>query len=280
MSYEDIERVAYAYNGVVYGGYIRDKMIATYYTQNYYLKGNAESDFYNAKIHKSSVRRMTAPNDIDIYFKRQEIADRFIDELHSFGDVLVVRNNDATYTGIYSLIKHKQLIVDSRLTIDISYPYANTEKECEDIEPPFNNLDMLCNGFVKDANGIRYSSTTGTYIDDLDEVERKREIARITLDMYEMKTELTGGLKIEEPYIVGRVVKMINRRFSWHIVNAPFAYIKCGVVVCKCCNETVNGGYRVNKNVYARECFYEKLYNKEFKRELNVVIDGEKLSFI
>jgi hypothetical protein len=55
MSYEDIERVAYAYGGVVYGGYIRDKMIATYYTQNYYLKGNAESDFYNAKIHKSSV---------------------------------------------------------------------------------------------------------------------------------------------------------------------------------------------------------------------------------
>ena len=280
--YCDIERIAYEFNGVVYGGYVRDEMISTYHTQNYYSNGYSEVDFYNPKTHKSSFKRTIKPNDIDIYFKSQEIANRFIDELYSYGDILTSTNNDFTYTGIYSLIKHKQITLitsKSYLSIDVSYPHKNTEEECLDIEPPFNNLDMLCNGFVKDVNGIRYSSTTGTYIDDLDEVERKREIVRITFDMYEMKTELIAGLKIEEPYIVGRVAKMINRRFSWNITNAPFEYIK-KEVVCRCCNETVKGGYKVNKSLYAKDCFYEKLYNKEFKRELNIVIDGETLSFV
>lgn len=282
VMYGDIERIAFDYDGIIYGGYVRDEMISTYYTQNFYMSGNVINDFNNPKIHKSSIKRMITPNDIDIYFKSQEIADKFIDELQSYGDILTIKNNDFTYTGIYSLIKHKQLILisgKSNLTIDVSYPHENTEKECEDIEPPFNNLDMLCNGFIKDKNGVRYSSTTGTYIDDLDINDRKREIARITLDIYEMKTELVDGLKIEEPYIVGRVMKMLNRRFSWNITNAPFVYMK-KEITCKCCNETFNGGFQVSKNTYAKDCFYEKLYNNMFKRQLNVMIDGVVLEFI
>lgn len=281
VMYGDIERIAFDYDGIVYGGYVRDEMISTYHSQNYYLSGNVKADFYNSKVHKSSIKRIIEPNDIDIYFKSQEIADSFIDDLQSYGDILTTKNNDFTYTGIYSLIKHKQIILisdKSSLTIDVSYPHKNTEKECEDIEPPFNNLDMLCNGFIKDVNGIRYSSTTGTYIDDLNEIEKKREIAKITFDIYEMKTELTGGLKIEEPYIVGRVMKMLNRRFSWYITNAPFAYIK-KEIVCKCCNENYYGGFQVNLKTFAKDCFYEKLYSKMHMRELNIVIDGEHLSF-
>lgn len=282
MMYGDIERIAFKYDGIIYGGYVRDEMISTYYTQIYYQSGNVERDINNPKIHKSSIKRIIQPNDIDIYFKSQEIADSFIEDLHSHGDILTTRNNDFTYTGIYSLIKHKQLILisnKSSLIVDVSYPHQNTEVECRDIEPPFNNLDMLCNGFIKDANGIRYSSTTGTYIDDLNIFDRKREIARITLDIYEMKTELVDGLKIEEPYIVGRVMKMLNRQFSWRITNAPFGYTKKDIV-CKCCNETFKGGFQVRKNSYAKNCFYEKLYNNIYKRELHVVVDGVIMEFI
>lgn len=282
VMYSDIECVAFKYDGIIYGGYVRDEMISAYYTQNYYLSGNVARDFTNPKIHKSSIKRIIKPNDIDIYFKSHEIAESFIEDLHSHGDILTIKNNDFTYTGIYSLIKHKQIVLisnKSELIIDVSYPHENTEIECRDIEPPFNNLDMLCNGFIKDVNGIRYSSTTGTYIDDLDEIARKREIARITLDIYEMKTELVDGLKIEEPYIVGRVMKMLNRRFSWHITNAPFGYTKKDIL-CKCCNEYFKGGFQVSKNSYAKNCFFEKLYNNMFYRQLNIDIDGVTLDFI
>jgi hypothetical protein len=118
---------------------------------------------------------------MDIYFTSAEVANSFIEELSTYGDILKKTNSDFTYTGIYSLIQHKQIILilvdGNELNFDISFPYKNTETECKDLEPPFNNLDMLSNGFIMDINGIRYSTTTGTYMDILDNYQRKKEIA-------------------------------------------------------------------------------------------------------
>lgn len=285
VSYTDIQSVVYDFKGIIYGGYIRDTMISKYYSDCYYANGYDKKDFDNIKFAKSLSKRVIKPKDMDIYFTSAEVANSFIEELSTYGDILKKTNSDFTYTGIYSLIQHKQIILilidGNELNFDISFPYKNTETECKDLEPPFNNLDMLCNGFIMDINGIRYSSTTGTYMDILDIHNRKKEIARITLDIYECKTELTtiGGLKIEEPYIVGRVVKMMNRQFGWTIVNTPFTFThKC--FTCKKCNETSFKGFKLGKKSYDKECFYEKLYNCEFKRELNLKIDGEIVAFV
>jgi hypothetical protein len=285
ISYTDIESIVYDFNGIIYGGYIRDMMIRKYYSDCYYSNGYDKINFDNIKFAKSLSKRMIKPNDMDIYFKSSEIAINFIEELSTFGDILKKINNDFTYTGIYSLIQHKQITLllpnGNELAFDISYPYKNTEEECKELEPPFNNLDMLCNGFIMDKNGIRYSTTTGTYMDDLNIHDRKKEIVRITLDIYECKTELTtyGGLKIEEPYIVGRVIKMMNRKFGWTITNTPFTFTHKCFTCCKC-NEISNKGFTFAKKSYDKECFYEKLYNCEFKRELHLKIDGEIIAFI
>jgi len=286
VSYRDIESIVYDNDGIIYGGYIRDTMISKYYSDWYYANGYDKKDFDNIRVAKSLSKRTIKPKDMDIYFKTQEIANIFIQELSTFGNILTKNNNDFTYTGIYSLIQHKQIILISgddnkELTFDISYPYKNTEKECEELEPPFNNLDMLCNGFIMDNDGIRYSSTTGTYMDILDVHRKKKEIAKITFDIYECKTELTtiGGLKIEEPYIVGRVIKMMNRQFGWTIINTPFTFThKC--FTCKRCNEISLKGYKIGNNSYHNDCFYEKLYNCEFKRELTLKIDDETFALV
>jgi len=285
VSYNDIEKVVYDFDGIIYGGYIRDTMISKYYSELFYANGNKDKDFHNIKIAKSLSKRVLQPKDMDIFFKSKDISVSFIEELSTFGDIQKKINNDFTYTGIYSIIEHKQIILilenGNELMFDVSYPYKNTENECKDIEPPFNNLDMLCNGFIMDINGIRYSTTTGTYMDLLDNYQRKKEIARITLDIYECKTELTtiGGLKIEEPYIVGRIVKMMNRQFGWTIINTPFKFThKC--FTCKKCNEISYKGFKLGKNSYDRDCFYEKLYNCEFKRELHLKIDDELVVFV
>lgn len=284
VSYSTIEPVIYKFNGIIYGGYIRDKMIREYYTDCYYSAGYDKSHFDNLKYAKSSIKRTIKPNDMDIYFKSVEIANLFIQELATYGDIIVSFNNDFTYTGIYSLIHHKNItLIISNITLvfDISYPYKNTEIECIELEPPFNNLDMLCNGFIMDNDGIRYSSTTGTYMDDLCGNQRKKEITRIKFDIYECKTELTtiGGLKIEEPYIIGRIAKMMNRQFKWTIINTPFIIVNHRFI-CKNCNEIAKNGYKIGKNMYDTTCFYEKLYNCEFKRELHIKIDDEILTFV
>lgn len=268
MLYSDIETIVYEYNGIIYGGYVRDKMIKDYYTELYYTSGYLKKDFNNNKIAKSLIKRTIEPNDMDIYFKNKIIADNFIEELGTYGNITITRNNDFTYTGIYSLIRHKEVslnINDKTLIFDISYPLENMENECNELEPPFNNLDMLCNGFIMDNKGIRYSNTTGTYIDDLI-YDRKKEITKIRLDIYEMKTSLIRGLKIEEPYIIKRIYKMIERKFSWTIINTPFIIIKNNYdCICKKCNEYSNIYFKVHGDTYDKNCFYEKLYlNEEF----------------
>lgn len=284
ITYADIEPIIYDFDGIIYGGYIRDKMISDYYTNCYYSAGYDKQNFNNLKIAKSLIKRTIKPNDMDIYFRSEKIATSFILELSTYGDIIKLFNNDFTYTGIYSLIHHKQITLitsNSTLVFDISYPYKNTEEECNELEPPFNNLDMLCNGFIMDKHNIRYSSTTGTYMDDLIGNHRKKEIARIRLDIYECKTELTtiGGLKIEEPYIIGRISKMMNRRFGWLITNTPFISI-CHHFTCKNCNEISRKGYKIGKNMYDSNCFYEKLYNCEFKREFYITLDDEIITVV
>jgi len=260
--YASFESIVFNFDGIIYGGYVRDKII----------NENKKSDFIIS-------------NDMDIFFKNEEIAKKFIEELSSFGDVIKTVNNDNTYTGLFSIIQHKQISVineNQSLTFDISFPYKNTESECQDLEPPFYNLDMECNGFLMDASGIHYSSMTGTYLDTLKSSEKKAELFRIIHDMYKMRTNLTtiGGLKIEEPYIVGRVLKMINRKSSWKILNAPFKFQKRNFI-CKCCNEiSFKSGYKVGTFSYDKECFFEKLYKFEFKRELKLTIDEQHLAFI
>ncbi len=261
--YKDIENIVYDFKGIIYGGYVRDKMIKDYYTELYYNAGFLEKDFHNTKIAKSLIKRTIEPNDMDIYFKNKIDAYKFIEELETYGNITIAKNNDFTYTGIYSIIKHKEIsliIKNGILIFDISYPLENMEEECKELEPPFNNLDMLCNGFLMDNNGIRYSMNTGTYLDDL-EYDRKKEISKIRLDIYELKTTLIRGLKIEEPYIIKRIFKMINRKFGWTIINTPFIIIKNNSnYICKKCNEYSKLYYKINGNTYDKLCFYEELF--------------------
>ena len=262
--YKDIEIVVYNFKGIIYGGYVRDKMIKDYY-QELYL----QEDYKNHKIAKHLNKRNIEPNDMDIYFRSKEESNNFIEELGTYGNISISKNNDFRYTGIYSLIEHKEITLygnnNNNLIFDVSYPMLNTEDECNKLEPPFNNLDMLCNGFLMDDKGIRYSETTGTYIDDLVGYERKKEIEMVRMDIYELKTYLMRGLKIDEPYIIGRIYKMINKKFRWIIINTPFIIIKNNeCICCKSCNEISKIYFRVNGETYDKNCFYEKLYLREF----------------
>jgi len=259
MSYTDFEDLIFKSKGVIFGGYVRDVMIANYYESLFIANNNVETVL--------TLKRNIKPKDIDIYFNTKNEAYSFIEKLSEYGDIVKKISYEIQYAGIFREVEHKtfELVKDkNKYLFDISYPFSNMEIEMVNLEPPFYNLDMLCNGFIMDINGTRYSKCTGTYIDLLDSSKRTKEIREITYDIYNFQTYLTsyGMVKYNEPYITLRVIKMMRRNYPWKIGNIPFKIIKHEVKneYCHCCNEKLKNNAIVFKGkLFEINCFLSQL---------------------
>ena len=273
MSYTDFEDVVFKSKGVIYGGYVRDTMIANYYESLFIANNNVESII--------TINRMVKPKDIDIYFNTKSEANAFIEKLSDYGDVFKKVSNEIHYAGMFREVDHEsiELIRDkTSFLFDISYPFSNMEGDMCHLEPPFHNLDMLCNGFLMDINGMRYSESTGTYLDELEGCERTKEIREITYDMYNFKTHLTsyGMVKYNEPYIALRVIKMMKRVFPWVIVNAPFQVIKRHLKngCCNCCGAKLRYNSILFKGkLFEINCFLSNLEYHAKRYDYNIMCD-------
>jgi hypothetical protein len=232
-SYKDFEELIFKYKGLIYGGYVRDKII------------NTEAV------------------DIDVYFREKKDANLFKEKLADYGDILKIKTHNIGYAGLNRLLEFKNIEFksnDKLFIFDISYPLEDMKDICHIQEPPFNNLDLLCNGFLLDKKGIRYSTTSGSYIDYLDDNDRQKEIKEIILDMYEYKTFINNNriVKYEEPYLKMRIIKMMNKKPKWKILNASFLLFntKIGKERCLCCDELINKkGVKINNKKYSINCF-------------------------
>lgn len=190
---EQIKQLVFANYGIIYGGFVRDEIL------NH------------------------TPNDMDVYFKNNKMANNFINNLQIIYPFITIINSNK-YSGFFSLVKYTKITITKTFSIDVIYPYEYTEKQCKLLEPPFNNLDFTCNGFLLDINGIRYSKNTGTILDKLPNNKRNYQIEKIKKDMYLGNTDLTKKFykKINDRYVLNRINKMINRKNSWHITNYSF----------------------------------------------------------
>ena len=73
--YNIIKRSGLTEGGIIYGGMVRDEILATYYKELYdtYVEENKIIDpyhekFWNPNFHPETNKRLIIPNDIDIYF--------------------------------------------------------------------------------------------------------------------------------------------------------------------------------------------------------------------
>jgi hypothetical protein len=78
--FKDIQNIVFKYNGVIFGGYVRDKIVKEFHAKQYYEYCNNESisksklseQYNNPDSHKETyIGRTLMPNDIDIFFKRE-----------------------------------------------------------------------------------------------------------------------------------------------------------------------------------------------------------------
>jgi hypothetical protein len=182
------------------------------------------------------------PKDMDVSFKSQESADNFIEDVKNIKEFYEVCVVDRTYhAGPYSnmqsvLASIKQIFIYMRvghipfvkngfiirLSMDVVVPNNPL------LQPPFNNLDVLCNGFIMTSEGGKqFSRNTGTIIDHYSDYERAVVIPQIIKDMFEFKTYICMTTETRNRFINVVSLKRINKLLAkkdmnWTMLNLPF----------------------------------------------------------
>jgi hypothetical protein len=255
ITFNMIERRAFKNDGIIFGGAVRDGIISEHYSKKYrnYAQGDKHllhnKQFWDTSVHPESAARTLVPDDMDIYFSCKQDSEFFIESLHSMCEEEHVRISTKTSKDDISnrLSKYSRMLDVQQLTLTMkagNIPFVfsgyNIEINIDVVtptypimmQPPFRNLDFLCNGFLRTKHGVFYSENTGTYIDKLTEIEKTAEVLKIQQDMIQFKTNICKFENIKQKDIstfhrnkcaFKRIHKLLKKEtFEWTICNLPF----------------------------------------------------------
>lgn len=328
-------------NGIIFGGLVRDEIIGTYYREKFLERDMDTSKYWDYNYDSDTNCRLILPNDMDIYFKRNTDGDEFIKKITSFVNVfngnihIATTDNNSianslkyTNNSLNAKIKHTKITitfytartftfhgVKMVFTIDVlvGQKTDNTEimlnvnnvYDINNIEPPFYNLDFICNVFVMEKiNGnvsIRISNCTGTPIDNMIFAKKTKIANDIINNIVLFKTEFIRNIDNADTEYINcyRIIKMINRKNSyyWCITNLPFTIFNkvdtpCDIdTKCTICledikinddNKNVNfndddyvsinfTSTKITNNVLHFNCFINYLKNEQYKKYRNPI---------
>ena len=239
-AFNEMKLIALANNGIIFGGYIRDEIIIEYYMDKFHRTLNGDANkFWDTKYLPETKARTLIPSDIDISFANPSDADNFINalkEISRFSNVDVREAQDKYYSSNIKSIREVniEIIIGAipfvfddgykvAIKADVVIPRNRT------IQPPFRNLDMLCNGFILKKDGKKeFSPHTGTILDFYSDLERMVAVAEIVKDLKDFKTALCftttspfGRFK-RNIMAMKRIEKMEKKKFKWNFINMPF----------------------------------------------------------
>lgn len=278
-AHDTLKQTGFNHGGTIFGGFVRDEHISEYYSAKYNKQFNNPARYWDAKHSPETKARLLMPKDMDISFKSQESADSFIEavkEISQFHHVCVVdRTYEANgpYGNMHSVLASiKQIFIHMRvgyipfvkngfivcLNVDVVVPINPT------LQPPFNNLDVLCNGFIMTAEGGKqFSKNTGTIIDQYSDYERAVVIPQILKHMFEFKTYICMTTCRKNRYInavaLRRIRKLLNKDIPWTMLNLPFkkeVYVQdesCEKQDCAICLDKVENNQEVSYTISVKE---------------------------
>ena len=244
-------------NGIIYGGLVRDEIIGNHYRQEFINKGLNFKDYWKTDYNPETNKRLIIPNDIDIFFPEEKNSQKFIDSVKEsiriYNGGVSIRfinrsENMFSYISSFLKLKHHKLSIyvvvgrtlcnaGKRLRMNVDILTTNTQLMDEsphikhymsDIEPPFYNLDFLCNVFImqkiNNRTNIRISNCTGTRIDTMSFSKKIAFSSKITTDIINGTTQFVrnDSSNISELINCYRILKLIDRVYSWNITNIPF----------------------------------------------------------
>ena len=247
LAYNRLKSDGIKNNGIIFGGMVRDEIIATYNKSLFekYIKSNNGSfaSFWDKSYHPESINRMKIPNDIDIYFNNNDDAEKFVEDIDNFnksfgGEIIIINkpNSNALFYTIGNECIHRKIIIvlklgktlsfgGHKLTINIDLLINNDANYR--YEPPFNSCDFTCNLFVMvkslQSYDIRLSKNTGTPLDDLDYTSKMRMQGKIIDELLLGRIEFIRNVDSRNAeYINGfRIMKMVLRD-EYKITNVLF----------------------------------------------------------
>lgn len=244
-----LQRVAFNNNGIIFGGMVRDEIIATHYKNLFFkdLKNRCDyKKFWNEEFCPETAARTLIPRDMDVSFNSFEDKEKFIqlaidlfrendgDFVYNMDEILPANRYEIGTGGIQSI---QRLTFSVRLgkipfvfrgydiNIQIDVVLAVSSK----MLPPFKNLDMLSNSFIMTKHGKMLSRFTGTCLDNLTDLEHAIVSAKIMEDIVNFRTDLSLGERLivkqgsfqHNKYAFKRIDKMLSKN-HWNIQNLPF----------------------------------------------------------
>jgi len=258
-----IKSVALSCNGIIFGGAVRDNIIGCHY-RDLFIKREKDFKLYWDKEYDVETKfRLMVPNDIDVYFRAENNSASFLNKLREFikdycGKITITDDANFTrlnYSSLSRFLKHRiiniSVIIGRTMfsrgyklhcKIDLVEPISmNSSSNLQSIdyhnfirtvEPPFNNLDFLCNSFIMEKNSsghiiTRISNSTGTPIDSMVYTEKMRYSLAIIDDIVNLRTKFVRNIACPSTEFVNcyRIIKMINRFNPWTITNIPFKFL-------------------------------------------------------
>lgn len=252
--FNTIKMMAIRDNGIIYGGLVRDEIIATYNKELYdeYIKAlkiaNPYNKYWDENFHIQSKNRVLIPNDIDIYFHTNQMSNIFLNNLNNYINIyngkIRINNENRTSALFYTLghdFQHKKVKIifyigrtfifsgyKIEINIDIIINNSSTI-----IEPPFNTADFTCNLFImiktehNDKYEIRLSRNTGTPLDIMTYIQKRKTELTIIDNMVNGNIEFIRNVPANNcEYINGmRILKMLKNKLSFKITNLLFEEI-------------------------------------------------------
>jgi hypothetical protein len=300
--FNSIKRLGIAEDGIIYGGMVRDEIVATYYKSVFdefisSMNPKPYDKFWDTSFHPESINRTLIPEDIDIYFKTNELATSFIEKITNFTKLydghISIQNVPRTHGLAYGHnLTHKKVrlffrtgrtfsFMGHKLDIKIDMIINTTEQI---IEPPFNRADFTSNLFVmvKSFVGnydIRLSNTTGTKLDVMSFVAKNRIESQIIDDIVNGRTEFIRNVEsYNSEYINGiRILKMISKpNHPYKITNLLFREIStsentqnCDICLDLIAAHSTSGPFiEIITNKHASNVMHKKCFISYLEKEV------------
>lgn len=245
-----IKRIGLEKNGIIFGGLVRDEIIATHYRDEFINKKLNFARYWDKDYNPETNGRLIIPNDIDIYFKNNSNIDEFLETIKSYiklfnGKIIIQEINSSNlksfsynlnislnHTKVYIEIRLGKTITFAGIRLSLEIDIISNVNQATFIEPPFYNLDFLSNVFIMEKNnGIintRISNCTGTILDNMNFFKKSLNSSKILDDIIHFRTQFVRNINhiLDSEFInCYRIIKMIDREYFWNITNVPFSPI-------------------------------------------------------
>ena len=269
-----LESIILGFDGIIFGGYVRDTYIHNHYAQKFYE--NSENIKYsNPENDLDTKNRLLVAKDIDVFLKGNNIQTLY-DKFTASGFHVISKETKTMYFDNKEIFQQKSdirlnnmnLYGMPNVTVSLDVLYTTNDT----IEPCFGKLDLMCNCLIMYKNGIRLSTQTGTELDNTISYTRKMLEMEILNDILQLKTDIAKSL--EERSIKDRKLQFL-RAFNmqlkgWKINNCIYEVkTELNKLVCDLCDQLLSKKY-VHLNCCGckvhTQCF-EKDVCSEYKDE-------------